>query len=156
MEDLALPNEPLLQPPYELRRFSSGGTVVVRGSIANVFVGGLLIGTFDERADDRGARNIYAVSLAKSGQLHLGRLASAFGITDEYLRILRRKEEVSGLGAVIGLRQGKISKVSPELRAAWCAMFDAGLMPKDAFREQPRKDRRGYTTVWRVYDQWNQ
>jgi hypothetical protein len=115
----------------------------------------LLIGTFDENADDRGPRNIFAVSLAKSGQLHLGRLASAFGITDEYLRILRRKEEANGLGAVIGLRQGKISKVSPELRAAWRAMFDAGLMPKDAFREQPRKDRRGYTTVWRAYDEWN-
>jgi hypothetical protein len=27
-------------------------------------------------------------------------------------------------------------------------------MPIDAFREQPRKDRRGYTTAWRVYDQW--
>jgi hypothetical protein len=156
MEALALPlNEPVPESLYEVRRFSSDGTVVVRGSIANVFVGGLLIGTFDENADDRGPRNIFAVSLAKSGQLHFGRLASAFGITDEYLRILRRKEEANGLGAVIGLRQGKISKVSPELRAAWWAMFDAGLMPKDAFREQPRKNRRGYTTVWRAYDEWN-
>ena len=157
MEDLALPLDELLpQALYEVRRFSSDGTVIVRESIANVFIGGLLIGTFDEDADDRGPRNIFAVSLAKSGQLHLGRLASAFGMTDEYLRILRRKEEMSGLNAVIGLRQGKISKVGPEQRAAWRAMFDAGLTAKQAFREQPRKDRRGYTTVWRVYDQWNQ
>src|SRR4051812_9016602 len=104
MEDLALPfNEP--PPPYDIRRFSSNGTVVVRGSIASVFIGGLLIGTFDEAADDRGPRNMYVVSLAKSGQLHLGHLATAFGITDEYLRILRRKEEAKGLGAVLGPRQ---------------------------------------------------
>jgi hypothetical protein len=130
--------------------------VVVRDSIASVFIGGLLLGTFGEDADDRSPRNILAVTLAKSGRLHLGRLASAFGITDEYLRILRRREAASGLGAVLGVRQGKVSKVSPELRAAWCAMFDAGQMPIDAYREQPRKDRRGYSTVWRVYDQWNQ
>jgi len=157
MEDLALPlNEPPAQSLYEIRRFSSDGTVVVRDSIASVFIGGLLIGTFDEDADDRSPRNILAVTLAKSGQLHLGRLASAFGITDEYLRILRRKEEASGLSAVLGARQGKLIKVSPELRDTWRAMFNAGQMPVDAFREQPRKDRRGYSTVWRVYDQWKQ
>src|SRR3954471_1681138 len=159
MEDLAFPLDPphlQPEPPYEVRRSSSDGTVVVRGATASVFIGGLLIGTFDENADDRGPRNVLVVTLSKSGQLHLGRLASAFGITDEYLRILRRKEQAKGLGAVLGSRQGKISKVSPDLRAAWCAMFDAGQMPIDAFREQPRKDRRGYATVWRVYDQWEE
>src|SRR3954466_15339049 len=159
MEDLALPLDPphlQPEPSYELRRFSSDGTGVVRGAIASVFIGGLLIGTFDENADDRGPRNVLVVTLSKSGQLHLGRLASAFGITDEYLRILRRKEQAKGLGAVLGSCQGKISKVSPDLRAAWCAMFDAGQMPIDAFREQPRKDRRAYSTVWRVYSEWSQ
>ena len=107
MEDLALPlTEPMAEALREIRRFSSDGTVVVRDSIASVFIGGLLIGMFSEDADDRGPRNILAVTLAKSGQLHLGRLAAAFGITDEYLRILRRKEEASGLGAVLGVRQG--------------------------------------------------
>src|SRR4249920_3451169 len=86
MEDLALPlNEQLAQPLCEIRWFSSDGSVVVRDSIASVFIGGLLIGTFREDADDRSPRNILAVTLAKSGQLHLGRLASAFGMTDEYL-----------------------------------------------------------------------
>jgi hypothetical protein len=157
MEDLALPlTEPPVRPLCEIRRFSSDGTVVVRDSIASVFIGGLLIGMFGEDADDRGPRNILAVTLAKSGQLHLGRLASAFGITDEYLRVLRRKEEAGGWGGVLGARQGKLLKVSPEQRATWCAMFAAGRMPIDAYREQPRKDRRGYTTVWRVYAQWAQ
>lgn len=155
MEALDLPlNESPSQ--YEVRRFSSDGTVVVRGTSAGVFIGGTLIGTFDELADDRGQRNILVVTLAKSGQIHLGRLAEAFGIGDEYLRLLRRKEEESGLGALIGPRQGKVSKVTPKIRAAWIAMFEAGRMPIDAFREQPRKDRRVYSTVWHVHEQWKQ
>ena len=141
----------------EIRRFSSDGMVVVTGAIANVFIGGTLIGTFDEDSDDRGPRNILAVTLAKSGTIHLGHLAGAFGIGEEYLRRLRRKEETDGLGSVLGVRQGKNNtKVSPEHRAVWFAMFDAGRMPVDAHREQPRKDRRAYSTVWRVYEQWKQ
>jgi len=82
MEDLTLPlNEQVAQPSCEIRRFSSDGAVVVRDSMASVFIGGLLIGTFNEDGDDRGPRNILAVTPAKSGQLHLGRLASAFGTT---------------------------------------------------------------------------
>lgn len=153
--DLSLHESPTTSK-YELRRFSADGVVVVDGTIANVFIGGTLIGTFDERADERGPRNILVVTLAKSGQIHLGRLAEAFGITDEYLRRLRRKEEAHGFGAVMGTRQGKNSKVSPELRGAWYAMFDAGQMPVHAHREQPRKDRRAYSTVWEIYAQWKQ
>jgi hypothetical protein len=149
--DLSLESPP---SPYEVRRFSSDGAVVVEGTTANVFIGGTLIGAFDEDADDRGPRNVLVVTLSKSGQINLGRLAAAFGIGDEYLRRLRRKEEANGLGALLGLRQGKVTKVTPEVRAAWFAMFDAGRMPVDAFREQPRRDRRVYSTVWNVYEQW--
>jgi hypothetical protein len=154
MEALGLPLE---ESPsrYQVRRFSSDGAVVVDGTIASVFIGGTLIGTFDEHDDDRGPRNILVVTLAKSETIHLGHLADAFGIGEEYLRRLRRKEEASGLGSVLGERQGKnSSKVSAEDRVAWFAMFDAGRMPVDAHREQPRKNRRAYSTVWRVYEQW--
>jgi hypothetical protein len=95
---LALP-EPALQPEYESRRFSSDGVVIVRDSIASVYIGGTLIGAFDLEDEDRGPRNVLAVTLAKSDQFNLGRLASAFGITDEYLRRLRRREEAGGLAA---------------------------------------------------------
>ncbi len=157
METLGLALQESPSSSCVFRRFSSDGVVVVDGTTANVFIGGTLIGTFDEKADDRGPRNILAVTLAKSGQLHLGRLAEAFGIGEEYLRRLRRKEESSGLGAVLGSRQGmNNTKVSPDHRVAWFAMFDAGRMPIDAHREQPRKDKRAYSTVWRVYEQWKQ
>lgn len=148
----------LPEPPprlgLEFRRFSSDGVVVVEGSTANVFIGGTLIGVYDEDDDDRGARNVLVVTLAKTNELHLGRLATAFGLTSEYVRQLRRKEERGGMRAVLGQRQGKNAKVTPEVRAAWCAMFEAGRMPIDAHREQPRSDRRAYSTVWEVYEQW--
>jgi len=151
--DLALP-EPPPPPDYELRRFSSDGVVIVRDTIASVYIGGTLIGAFDVDDRDLGPRNVLAVTLAKSEQFHLGRLATAFGITDEQLRRLRRKVESSGLAAVIDSRRGGITKITPELRTAWYAMFDAGRMPIDAHREQPRKHRVVYSTVWRVWDEW--
>jgi Transposase DDE domain len=151
--DLALP-EPSPKPEYEVRRFSSDGVVIVRDQVASVYMGGTLIGAFDIDDDDRGPRNVLAVTLAKSDQFHLGRLAAAFGIGDEYLRRLRRKDEQGGLTAVIGPRRGKFTKITTELRTAWYAMFDAGRMPIDAYREQPRKQRLVYSTVWRVWDDW--
>lgn len=151
--DLPLP-EPLPEADLEVRRFSSDGAVVVRGSTANVFIGGTLIGVFDTDADHRGPRNILAVTLAKSDQFHLGRLATAFGMTDEHLRRLRRREETAGLGAILGLRRGKTTRLTPELRTAWVAMFEVGRMPVDVYREQPRKHRLSHATVGRVYQEW--
>jgi hypothetical protein len=151
--DLPLP-EPLPQAELEVRRFSSDGAVIVRGTTASVFIGGTLIGVFETDDDQRGPRNVLAVTLAKSEQFHLGRLATAFGMTDEHLRRLRRREETDGLGAMLGLRRGKTTKVNAELRAAWIAMFDAGRMPVDVYREQPRRHRLSHATIGRVYQEW--
>ena len=130
--------------------------VIVRGTTANVFIGGTLIGVFRTDDDQRGPRNVLAVTLAKSDQFHLGRLASAFGMTDENLRRLRRAEEAEGLGALLGLRPGKPTKITPELRTVWFAMFEAGRMPVDVYREQPRKHRLSHATIGRVYRTWRE
>jgi hypothetical protein len=151
--DLPLP-EPLPEADLDIRRFSSDGAVIVRGTTASVFIGGTLIGVFDTDDDHRGPRNVLAVTLAKSDQFHLGRLATAFGMTDEHLRRLRRREETAGLGAILGLRRGKTTKVTPELRTAWVAMFEDGRMPVDVYRDQPRKHRLSHATIGRVYQEW--
>ncbi|MGH8310545.1 MAG: hypothetical protein ACRETX_12235 [Steroidobacteraceae bacterium] len=151
--DLPLP-APRPEIDLEVRRFSSDGAVVVRGTSASVFIGGTLIGVFATDDDHRGPRNVLAVTLAKSDQFHLGRLASAFGMTDEHLRRLRRSEETEGIGALLGLRRGKTTKVTPELRTTWFAMFEAGRMPVDVYREQPRKHRLSHATVGRAYQEW--
>ena len=121
-------------------------------------MGGFLLGEFGAEDKDRGPRNVLVVTLAKSEMLHLGRLAVAFGITEEYLRQLRRKEEAGGLGALLLSKQGKDSTVPPELRAVWCAMFAAGHMPTAVSREQrgAKKTHFSYTTVRREFLTWQQ
>lgn len=156
MEALVLPMEiPGPPPPYEVRWYSSIGSVVIRGTMSSVFIGDLLLGEFDEQDRDRGRRNVLAVTLAKSGG-HLGRLAVAFGISEEHLRRLRRKEESDGLAGILLPRRGKVSKVTPKHRAAWHEQFEAGVKPINVYREQPRRGRLSSPTVWRVYDQWRQ
>ncbi len=121
-------------------------------------MGGFLLGEFGEQDKDRGPRNVLIVTLAKSEMLHLGRLAVAFGMTDEYLRRLRRKEEAGGLGALLLSKQGKDSTVPPELRAEWCAMFAAGHMPTATSRAQrgAKRTHFSYTTVRREFLTWQQ
>jgi len=159
MEALALPlKEASPQSPYEVHRFSMDGAVVIRGDQSSVFMGGFLLGEFGEQDKDRGPRNVLVVTLAKSEMLNLGRLAVAFGMTDEYLRRLRRKEEAGGLGALLLSKQGKDSTVPPELRAEWCAMFAAGHMPTATSRAQrgAKRTHFSYTTVRREFLTWQQ
>lgn len=157
MEALDLPVEKrsLAADAPEIRWFSSIGSVVVRGTQHSVFIGGMLLGEFDAADRDRGRRNVLAVAIAKSG-VHLQRLAAAFGIGDEYLRDLRRKEEAGGPAALLLRRSGAKSKVTPAQRASWIEQFAAGMTPMAVFREQPRRGRRGYGTVWREHVNWKQ
>lgn len=157
MEALDLPVEKssLAGDAPEIRWFSSTGSVVVRGTRHSVFVGGMLLGEFDMADRDRGRRNVLVVAVAKSG-VHLQRLAAAFGIGDEYLRDLRRKEEAGGPAALLLRRTGAKSKVTPAKRASWSEQFAAGMTPMAVFREQPRRGRLGYGTVWREHRAWQQ
>lgn len=157
MEALALPLSET-PPPVETRRFSSDGWIVVRGTTSSVFLGGTMVAEFDEQDPDRGRRNLAVVMLAKSGVLHLGHLARAFGITDEYLRQLRRMEEAGGPRALLLAKKGKDSEVSPEQRAAWHAAFAAGRKAKEVYRAQPKPKKNwfSYPTVWRAYKKWQQ
>ncbi len=82
--------------------FSARGSVVVRGTRTEVFVGGTLIGAFEE--DEQLERNAILVQLSEDPKCHLGRLAEAFGLSTERLRQLRREYEEGGLEA---LRPGK-------------------------------------------------
>jgi len=46
-------------------------------------MGGVLLGEFGEQDKDRGPCNVLVATLAKSEMLHVGRLAVAFGVTEE-------------------------------------------------------------------------
>ena len=59
--------------------FSSRGSVVVRGKTTEVFIGGTLIGFFEE--GEQLERNAILVQLATDPRCHLGRLAEAFDMS---------------------------------------------------------------------------
>ncbi|MBX3214919.1 MAG: hypothetical protein KF850_22995 [Labilithrix sp.] len=106
--------------------FSSIGCVVHRGDERDVFVGGTLIGSF--HVGDDGHRNVLLVGLMADKAARVGRLAAAFDLVPETLRVLRKVHEDEGLAAVVARKHGgSDSKVTPKLRARMYAMFAAGL-----------------------------
>jgi len=108
------------------RWFSSTGCVVHRGEERDVFVGGTLIGSFC--MGDDGDRNAILIGLMADEAVRVGKVAAAFGLVPETLRLLRKLHEEEGLGAVVARRRGgSESKVTPKLRARMYSMFEAGL-----------------------------
>jgi len=69
------------------------------GEDAEVFVGGTLIGIFGRK--DRAARNALLMGLTANPKVHLGRLATAFGLNAETLRRMRLQYRDEGLQAVL-------------------------------------------------------
>ena len=109
-----------------LRWFSSQGCVEVGGGRVSVRVGGSLVAEYAE--DDDGSRNVILVGLAADPRVHLGRLAAAFSLSSEALRVMRRLCESEGVAALVGRRRGGVRrmKVTPQRRAKIEAMFAAG------------------------------
>src|SRR5260370_26216815 len=125
---LAAPMLPAIEdnPEPAVRWFSGRGCVVFRNERAEVFVGGTMIGTFGLK--DSGARNAILVGLVADPKAHLGRIAKAFRLTSEGLRLIRRQYEAEGLAAVVARsRGGGESKVSVTLRRKLEKLFDDGL-----------------------------
>jgi hypothetical protein len=137
------------------RWFAPYGSVVERGEGCQVFVGGTLIGEYDPSDRDRGPRNVLLVTLAKDPKMHLGHLAAAFGISEEYLRLLRRQEEKEGLAAVLKPAMGGHTRVTPEKRRELHALFDEGWNASEATRKQRRgRGRVSRPTVSREWRRW--
>lgn len=140
----------------DTRWFAPYGCVTDRGGIKQVFVGGTLIAQFDSDDRDRGPRNVLLVTLAKVPTMHLGHLAAAFELSEEYLRELRRLEEAQGLAAVLKPAAGGKWRITDEKRAELHALFEAGWNVSDATRRQRRgKSRVSRATVSREWHRWN-
>jgi hypothetical protein len=137
------------------RWFAAYGNVVERDGNCQVFIGGTLIGEFDVDDRDRGPRNVLLVTLAKEPKMHLGHLAAAFGISEEYLRLLRRQEETQGLGAVLKPAMGGRRRVTPEKRGELYELFAEGWNASEATRKQRRgRGRVSRPTVSREWRRW--
>lgn len=153
MEATSLPLESP-DPGYEVRWFAPYGCVIDRGGACEVVVGGKLIGQYRDDDPDRGPRNVVLVALSKSPGIHLGHLAAAFGLGDEFLRRLRRREERDGLRSVMTRGPGGPSKITPEKRSWMHEQFAAGLRSPQVFAAQPKRDRLSERTIARERTRW--
>jgi hypothetical protein len=131
------------------RWFSSRGCVIERGDTYEVFVGGTLVGTFD--GDRTFERNALLVQLAEDARCHLGKLADAFGVSDEWLRRLRRRYESGGLDALRPKDGGGVPILSERDRARLEKMFEQGLRPPAAHAKLKRAS---LSTIARAYRAW--
>lgn len=137
--------------PHRILWFSDNACVVDQGDRREVFVGGMLVGSF--MREDVTSRNLLVVTLSGDSKTHLGKLAKAFGLSSERVRELRRKYESQGMAALVTpSRNGRPPKVTPKKREALEALFDAGLTIAEA-----QKKVRGlkYSTVGHVHTRWS-
>jgi len=123
---LSFPEEPL---PIT-RWFSSRGSVVRRGTTCEVFVGGTLVGTFDD--GEQFERNALLVQLAEDPKCHLARLADAFEVSSERLRQLRREYETGGLVALQPGDSGGRRRLSERDVARLERLFERGVPARGA------------------------
>lgn len=120
-----------------IKWFGPGACVIRRGGLAQVFVGGTQIGSFEEK--DTASRNALLVGLAEDAKVHLGQLADAFDVASETLRLLRRLHAREGLGAVLARRRGgSLSKVTPAQRRKLERLFSQGASISEAHAALPR------------------
>ena len=135
------------------RWFSAKACVVHRPDRVEVFVAGSLIASYEP--SDRGARNVAVVGLAQDPHVHLGKLADAFDIVPETLRLLRLQAETEGLDAVVTRAPGgSETKITDTLRRRLYALFDDGLTVSAAHSRVERRFRVSRATVGKARAQW--
>jgi hypothetical protein len=121
-----------------IRWFSADGCVVQDGELRRVFAGGLLIGVFQRRAV--GVRNLLLFGLARNSKIRKDKLALAFGLGPERLRVICRKAEEEGLEAIPQRPQGgRKPLATPPVRRRMEALFSAGLSAAEAYERYGRR-----------------
>jgi hypothetical protein len=100
-------------------------------------------------------RNVLLVTLAGDRRMHLGRLATAFGMSSEGLRLLRQVHEAEGIEAVWQrCPKGRAPKVTAALQRRLERLFAQGLSASEAHRRVQRRYGVSLTTVYRVHAVW--
>lgn len=129
--------------------FSSRGCVIARGDVKEVFVGGTLVGSFDDARVLE--RNVLLVQLAADPKCHLGKLAEAFGVSSEWVRRLRRRYDKGGLEALRPRDGGGEHALSERDRARLVRLFEAGLTATAAHAKFKRVS---ISTIGRARRMW--
>jgi transposase len=134
--------------------FSEIGCVVREGTKRQVFVAGTLVCSFDE--DDRLARNVVVVGLAESGG-HIGRLARAFEISEQTVRVLRKKHARGGAAALVP-QPKRPPRSKPKLngrqRRVIERRFELGKRPSELVAWVEEKYGVKRSTVYAIHREW--
>jgi hypothetical protein len=137
--------------PDETHEFSATGYVIERSGRREVYVGGALIGWFDD--EDIGMRNVLLIAAGRAARVNLAKLAKAFGISAVMGRKIRQKFGQQGLKAIVhSKRGGRERKLTPKLQARLDRLFDKGLMIDEVHEKIHRSVSR--TLVGRAHKCW--
>lgn len=123
-------------PGCVVRYFSESGygCVVERGEKREVYLGGVLLGSWHE--GETAARNVLLVTLSADSRIRLGKVATAFGLSEERARQIRRQHEQHGPSAIVRESKGGLPrKRTPELEAELEKLFDQGFTIEEATRK---------------------
>ena len=147
---------PLTISTDEVRWFHPWGAVTeFEDGRCAVQLGGVLLGWFARDDRDRSMRNVLLVTLANVPTMHFEHLATAFGVTDRYLWVLRKKAATGGIAAVLLSRTGGKSSVSEQKRRQLRAWFEEGMTPTEATRRQGRRGKKlSRATISRERAKW--
>lgn len=138
----------------EILWFSGIGCVEHGETHCEVRVGGTLIGRYDRK--ERGVRNTLLVALASDPRQHQRKLAAAFGVSIETVRLVRRKAEKDGIESVwSGGVIGRPVKLTPALRSRLEKLFEQGLSCPEAHKRVRRNHDISERSVRLVRQQWH-
>ena len=124
-----------------------------QGEVSKVFVGGLLLGSF--RQGEAGPRNLLLLALTQDSRVHLGRLAEAFEVSSETVRLIRRCYENDGLEAVWKRQHGgSRAKVTPARQGRIEGLFDQGAGVREVQKRLGGRYKISRRTVERLRTEW--
>ncbi|NJM55157.1 MAG: hypothetical protein HC841_03865 [Verrucomicrobiae bacterium] len=137
------------------RWFSDRGCIVEDGDERQVFVGGVLVGSFE--VGDGFARDVLLVNLLSNGGQHVGRLARAFEIAESTVGYVRRRHAEGGLQALVR-RPSKPPISKPRLGPKQCRslerQFEKGKRVSDVLEYADLKLGIKRSTVYGIWRQW--
>ena len=141
------------EPPTDRFWFSNHGCVVRGETRWQVWVGGTLVGVFEPR--DKARRNTILIGLVEGQRVHRGRLARAFGISEETVRAVQRRFEAEGVrGLVPRASTGRPPKVKSGLRRTLWKMFDHGASVANVVEKFSRTEAISEVTLRRERARW--
>ena len=144
----------LTDPAANTKWFDAKSSVVeCEDGTRHVFVGGRLVGSFG--AKDYAKRNVMLIAVSEEPKAHLGRIADAFGVSSETLRLLRELAAREGIEAVTRRKRGGSSGrgLTARDRAKVLASFEAGATIAGAWEQIRRRASRA--TVGRLKKEWD-